>query len=569
LPGGWEGEFYTAAISPADNVSLDGALHARGLPGGLSLDGDLSLVSGLPEATGGHEFSIAGLTGDGIVWHAYAQLPIFANDDSGTSPEIDPAADGPYEVAVEEQYIDEITTSYGIQTSVAVRIAYPVAEEGTEGPFPLIAFHHAAHWPSDIYDRYTALHDHWASHGVVVASVDSSFNVSGRGQSWQNLTNMSTYQLATIDHLLAQSEDESSALKGLVDPTRIIVSGHSRGGGASLISLWREPMLAGAICFEQVSPLQTPSQNWDDPLRNGDRLFPTRPILIFSAADDADEPWPLVDTAYEQTQGPTALVTLHGTNHEYTYDAGTPGGTTSSSEISSDERHELDQYYSTAFIYRFMYADLTHDGALFGETGRSSSLSMPGVSVAGRRYLASSWLIDDFQEDPDENLWGGLHGQASLDDDQTSAPYTEGLIAAGRGEEQTHRIDAWSQARHLSWSSEDASFWTALTPDGSSVDLSAHRWLRFRVASDCPPPSDPCPVRDADFDVELWDASGASASVSIYDGVGDVGIVGRHWTTATLPLENFAVDLTQIQGVELRFDALDEGDLWIDDLRVE
>ena len=66
--------------------------------------------------------------------------------------------------------------------------------------------------------------------------------------------------------------------------------GHSRGGGASLISLWREPMLAGAICFEQVSPLQTPSQNWDAPDRNGDRLFPARPLLIFSAADDADAP---------------------------------------------------------------------------------------------------------------------------------------------------------------------------------------------------------------------------------------------------------------------------------------
>ena len=77
----------------------------------------------------------------------------------------------------------------------------------------------------------------------------------------------------------------------------------------------------GAVCFEQVSPLQAPNQDWDDPARNGNRPFPERPVLIFSAANDLDEAWPLVDSAFDQLTGPSTLVTLHGTNHEYTYDA--------------------------------------------------------------------------------------------------------------------------------------------------------------------------------------------------------------------------------------------------------
>jgi hypothetical protein len=54
--------------------------------------------------------------------------------------------------------------------------------------------------------------------------------------------------------------------------------------------------------------------------------------------------------------------------------------------------------------------------------------------------------------------------------------------------------------------------------------------------------------------------------------VGDKGIVGRHWTSAILPLDDFGgVDLSRVVSVELDLAALgvDAGDLWLDDLRFE
>ena len=75
--------------------------------------------------------------------------------------------------------------------------------------------------------------------------------------------------------MLAESADPTSDLFGAVDSDRVFVSGHSRGGGASLISLWERPSLMGAVCFEQVSPLQAPNQDWDDPARNGNRPSPS------------------------------------------------------------------------------------------------------------------------------------------------------------------------------------------------------------------------------------------------------------------------------------------------------
>ena len=104
-------------------------------------------------------------------------------------PDAVPEDDGDWAVIEEARLIDSITTSRGERTDVAVWVTCP---DGT-GPFPMVAFHHAAHYPADIYDHYTSLHRHWASHGFIVASVDSSSNVSGVPQSWQNLSDMSTF----------------------------------------------------------------------------------------------------------------------------------------------------------------------------------------------------------------------------------------------------------------------------------------------------------------------------------------------------------------------------------------
>ena len=546
-----------------------GAVATQGLPPGLTAaDGWLT---GVPEVPGATEFEAAAAEGEDVVRYG-VQIAVFPSDDALDAAPFDPAEDGPYGAGSVELSIPSVDTSRGTYANVAVRVAFPAGEGGApaEGPFPLIVFHHAAHSPATIYDDYTTLHGHWASHGYVVASVDSSVNVP-ISQSWQNLTDMSSFQLAAMQLLLDESADPDSALAGRVDPDRVFVSGHSRGGGASLISLWREPSLAGAICFEQVSPLQTPNQDWEDPEGNGDRLFPSRPVLFLAAGDDLDEPWPLPHSAYDQATGATVFVTLHGTNHEWTYDEGTAGGVTSASDISFEERHALDQAYSTAFLERFARADLRWEAALFGPESLSSSLSDRGVSVAAQRHLDSALLIDDFAADEGENLLGGANEARGLDEDENAAPYTDGLEEAGRGATQIARIDARTTARRLGWE-DDAALRLWLTPDGEGLDLGDQRAVQLRVSAPCDPPPGDCDEVHPGLQIALIDADGEERAVDAAEGMGALGVVGRHWSQVSLPLDGFLpVDLSRIVAVELRFEGARAPDdaLWVDDLRLE
>ena len=544
-------------VEYADGLSAD---VVQDLPAGLTLSSDT--VYGVPESPSEVVFSAARLN-DSVATRLRVHLPII--DGLEGLPDIVPEDDGDWAVIEEARLIDSITTSRGERTDVAVWVTRP---DGT-GPFPMVAFHHAAHYPADIYDHYTSLHRHWASHGFIVASVDSSANVIGVPQSWQNLSDMSAFQLAAADMMLAESADPTSDLFDAVDSDRVFVSGHSRGGGASLISLWARPSLMGAVCFEQVSPLQAPNQDWDDPARNGNRPFPERPVLIFSAANDLDEAWPLVDSAFDQLTGPSTLVTLHGTNHEYTYDADTPGSYTSSSSISFDERHALDQRWSTAFLRRHAYGEIGWDALLHGPEGLESDLSTPGVSTHSRLRIDTEILVDDFAGDTEENLMGGENASVALDTDTNAPPYTAGLTAAGRGGTIAEVIAEWTTARHLTWSDPAGTVSFGL---GEPLDLMAQQSVVLRIARDCPPPTAVCETGWVDFDVVLTDAAGTRVAVPVTTGLGEKGIVGRHWSNAILPLDAFSgVDLSSVQTVELDLGTLgiEAGDLWIDDLRFE
>ncbi len=549
---------------------------AEPAPPGLEVTGPA--VVGSPEEAGVFRFAAAAWGEGGAVRRLLVHLAVLPRDDADLpSPAAIPSEDGPWPVDSLALTIPTIHTGAGTLRDVAVRVAYPSDGSGAaaEGRFAAVAFHHAAHSPATIYDRYTDLHDRLASHGLIVASVDASAAISGTAQSWENLWDLSTVQLALVDLV---REDPGPVLEGHVDPDRVFVSGHSRGGAASLISLWRDPGLNGAVCYEPVSPIQTPSQDWTDPEANGDRPYPVRPILLFAGSLDADEPWPLVDTAWEQTVGPSVFVTLMGANHEDTLDADTPGYDTSASTIPVEARHDLDQHYTVAFLARFgalddPAGDLSMERPLFGPEALSSDLSEEGVAVHVRRYLASALAFDDFQGDARENLVGGANAGADLDVDANEEPYAEGLAAAWRGSDVIEAIGDWAVARHLAWSDPSAELWLALSPDGSPLDLSAQRTLVLRVQRDCPPPGwGGCPDVEADFDVVLRDASGHEASVPVSEGMGDLGVVGRFWQSSLLPLDAFAgVDLAAVTAVVLRFDllGLEEGDLWVDDLGVE
>jgi hypothetical protein len=567
-----EGTFFTESLEATPEI-------LGSLPPGLEVGG--GTLSGVPTLAGTYILDAALWASDGLELLRTRLSVLPSVDDALPDPTIVPSDPGPYPTESLDLTIPSITVSHGTYSSVRMRVTVPSDGSGDlpEGTFPVISFHHAAHSPVTIYDRYTDLHEHWASWGVIVASVDSSVNVSGRSQSWQNLEDMSTFQLAAAEQIRALGSDSSSPLFGHVDGERVFVSGHSRGGGASLISLWRDPTLLGAIVFEPVSPLQTPYQDWTDPDGNGDRPFPVRPILMLVGSLDADEPWPLPDLSYEQTEGPAAVVTIEGANHEDTMDAGTPGGVTSTSTISREERHDLDKHYSTAFLSRFggvghEEGEISLDASIFLPEGLMSDLSSEGVCVHGRRFVSSEIVLDDFQDPdhPDVNALEGANVGSGLLTNANDEPYAEGLEAVGRYDERGTRIGTWGRARRLAWDVAASALRMEFDPIGAPFDLSADDVLAMRVARYCPPPGRLCPDEDVDFDVVLVDSDGNRASEALSHGMGELGIVGRSWSTARLDLDDFpGVDLSRVVAVELDLSSMgwEGGEVWVDDVRVE
>jgi hypothetical protein len=232
----------------------------------------------------------------------------------------------------------------------------------------------------------------------------------------------------------------------------------------------------------------------------------------------------------------------------------------------------VDQHYSTAFLERFARADLDHEMLLFGEEARSTSLSSEGVSVATKRHMNTTVVVDDFGSlDGSENLLGGANDGADLSPDANDEPYTEGLVTLGRGTEVAEHVAGFARSRHVGFDG-DADLTLALSPDGLGLPLDGHQWLVGRVMHACPPPpwsgDDVCGDVDVDFGVALWDTSGGSDVAWASSGMGDLGIVGRHWGDVALPLGAFeGVDLGALDRVELLFEG--SGELWLDDLRFE
>ena len=109
------------------------------------------------------------------------------------------------------------------------------------------------------------------------------------------------------------------------------------------------------------------------------------------------------------------------------------------------------------------------DALLYGPAGLSSDLSEPGVSTHGRWRLDTELLVDDFAAEASENLVGGANEGVALDIDANAPPYTDGLVAAGRGGAPADAIAGWTTARHLAWSEPGA---------GLSFDLVAPFDLR-------------------------------------------------------------------------------------------
>jgi dienelactone hydrolase len=559
LPAGRVGVPYRARLPGAGEYRLISAELPRGLT--LESDGELHGVPTVAEHAHLEIFELR--AGGSVLWKA--DLPVAPEVDmpAGTLDALD--VDGPMAVTS----FDESVTVESRHTSVPVRIFHPADTAGVPGrQLPVIVFHHGALMidPAHptVFDRFDALLRRWASYGFVVCSIDSPELVWLNGRlvsaSLNNLTAMSENQRATIAHLRARNADGGFPLAGHLDLDRIIVAGHSRGGGASLITARAEASVVGGILLEPLDPMATVGGQdvWNAPL-------PPKPFLLMIAGSDAELPYPMVDFLYERRAGPMVAPTILGGIHNFSCDGSCAPENGANAGITREQQQSITNAYAVAFLKYVADGDATYGPLLFGHEGASTHLSPPGVYVRADQGV-SALTIDDFQSETAGRNSLGLpcaDSQVSWSGDEPS------LISAIRMLPNAYdmfrliyerpEVMSRSDAHRLEWNADGASYLSTL----GTLDVRRRGAFLFRARSERDPID---PTRLA---LRFTDEEGASVIIPGTGHVGETGI-GNRFTDVIAPLRELraaGLNLLQLQTVEIILQGA--GAMSIDDLRFE
>ena len=177
----------------------------------------------------------------------------------------------------------------------------------SDGPFPLVIFGHGFAVMPDLYKR---LLQAWARAGYVVAAPVfplENENAPG-GPDERDLVNQPADVSFVISAMLAANR--AGPLRGLIDPTRIGVSGQSDGGDTALAlaynSHFRDPRVSAVI---SLAGAELPGV--------GGFSFPrgAPPLLAVQGTADTVNPPNLTEAFFEAAQRPKFRLSLLGGEH--------------------------------------------------------------------------------------------------------------------------------------------------------------------------------------------------------------------------------------------------------------
>jgi dienelactone hydrolase len=562
LPAARVGVPYRATLPPPgqDFHLLDGEL-----PHGLTLEPDGEL-HGVPTVAG------------------HTQVPIFATRDDGSSvlwktdlsifPEVEPVApvaldtldhDGPFGLGI----IDDTIAVPSRRTSIPARIFYPTPHgpgSVADGLHPLIVFHHGAviidPTHPTVYDRYDHFLRRWATWGYVVVTVDAPELVWVNGRlvdaTLNNLNAMSEDQRAAIAYFKSRVSDPTFPLAGHVDVDRIIAAGHSRGGGASIITARAEASVVAGVLIKPLDPMQTVGgeEVWDVPL-------PAKPFLLLIAGNDGDLPYPMVDFLYERRTGPVVAPTILGSLHSWSCDASCPPDPMIPIGVPREQDWSVTNAYAVAFLAYASAGDLSYAPLLFDHDGLSTHLSQLGTLVRSDR-AAAPLVIDDFQlGTPGRNHLGLPCSDSGMAWSADEPSLITALPSLPPGYEFTRLLYerpgnlTLSSAHRLRWAQDGASYVSAL----GGLDVRGRTAFVLRARTD------QGAIDPARLTVRLRDAAGKEVAVAGAGHTGDNGI-GARFSDLIVPLGELAgLDLERLDSLALVFQGA--GTLLIDDLRFE
>jgi dienelactone hydrolase len=557
LPAGRVGVPYRAQL-PAGATEYR-VLRDR-LPRGIELEPDGEL-HGVPTVAEHVHLELFGVGPGSASFLWKADLPIFPDADPVLPPLDSLDADGPSPVGS----LDDVVPVPSRHTDVRVRIFHPL--DPPPAPMPVVVFHHGALMVGPerptVYDRFDHLLRRWSSHGFVVCTIDAPELVWTNGRlvssSLSNLMSMSENQRAAIAHLRARNGDPAFPLAGKMDLDRVIVAGHSRGGGASLITAQTESSVVGGVLLKPLDPMATVGGeiNWNVAL-------PQKPFLLLIAGSDGDLPYPMVDFLYERRTGPMVAPTVLGSLHSFTCDASCPPDPGAVAGITREQDWAITNAYAVAFLKYAASRDLSYGPYLFGREGLSTKLSPLGVSMRSDRG-ADALVIDDFQKGTTarnalglpsrENLMTWSADEPALVKAIRSLPegYDFYRILYGRPETLVQ-----STAHRLEWEESGATYTQVL----GGLDIRRRANFVFRARSDGDP------LAPDQLSVRFADSEGHAITIPATDHAGP-GIGGRFSDVIT-PLRELraaGLDPLGLESIELIFQG--RGNLLIDDLRLD
>jgi hypothetical protein len=453
------------------------------LPAGITLNDSTGALSGTPTTAAANAFTLFAKQSATVVQPLRCQLDVFSANESeipATAPDfrvtgsysvqtftILPASTG---TPVTTGYLDityNTTSTYdSVTRATSARIWAPLLSSLT-APAPVLVHHHGV---GQHFRDYNQLGNHLASYGIITISIEdchsfyapaatpatSTYRSSGIGiyngtYYVGGMQSAGGFQEDTMALILALNQAAtgtiagamlsgytatatltspgSTPLVGKVDPLKVFMSGHSRGGGATQYSHSRylTSKIRGTIYFSAydlrhnaqtdsgVGPIAASDPTYSNPTSWNfnviavPTLEPRLPCLAFAYEEDGDLVYPIADEIGDRAVGPFTNVTVYGANHNYTCD--THANESGTVYITRAEQQLRNWQLVVAFIKRWSDTDGRYlDGILYTDQFVNGSTDRSHDGIRAWRNMAERILVDDFQgAAPATNLLGGAN----------------------------------------------------------------------------------------------------------------------------------------------------------------
>ncbi len=177
------------------------------------------------------------------------------------------------------------------------------------GPFPLVVFSHGSNSDGPTYEP---LLRQWVEAGYVVAA--PTFPLSSHGAPGGETIADYTHQPGDVSFVLTSvlrlNRDLHSPLRGVVDPSRVAVAGHSLGAittlGAAFNSCCADPRVKAVVTLAAI----------ELPFGTGTFFSGARhPLLLFHGTSDPEIPYDGSVAVFAAAPSPKYFVTLVGAQH--------------------------------------------------------------------------------------------------------------------------------------------------------------------------------------------------------------------------------------------------------------